>query len=102
MIVDILPFLTIGVLFMALFVFLLALIDNYLNSQTIKGNYNFYFSLFLFGWVAIELVQHYYQPANEILASILHLLVLLVLAIWMNLRFSWALRTAGKETEVNS
>ena len=88
--------LTIIVLILALIIFLIALINSYKQDKVIRGNYNLYFSSFLTMWITVELVNHFSDEGSEVLFQLMHLFILLILAIWMNLRFYWAIKTAKK------
>lgn len=56
--------------------------------------YSFFFALFLGSWMIIELLSHSLFLDQEDLMHIVHLVILIVLAFWMNLRFIWAQKRA--------
>jgi len=96
---QIFEYLTIISLAISLIVFLVTLVQNYQYEKRIRGNYNLYFSLFLFLWISIELFNEYSRDESIILFQLFHMIIVLTLAIWLNKRFVWALRTAKKQSE---
>ncbi len=58
------------------------------------GDFGLPFSLFVAAWIGTEVLTIVGRESLEEAYDVVHLVVLVALALWMNVRWRWALRKA--------
>jgi len=91
---DVLEIVTLVALACVLAVFVSRLLPSRRRDEGRVLDFGTVFSIFIAGWVATEILALVLPPDWSPARDALHLAVALGFAIWMNVRWRWALRLA--------
>ena len=87
---------TIGLLFLvaALIIFCSIVYLEIKRDNISVSSHSYYITLLLICWLIIELLSPWIFGPDSYLKQLTHSLILIILAVWMNLRFFWAHKKA--------
>ncbi len=94
---SILNYMEILFLSLALLLMIIFVAKEFNRGRINLNHYSLFFLFFLSGWIIIELIDHQSLFNFKTERYFIDFVFILILAIWLNLRFFWALKSTRSE-----
>ncbi|MHA2316689.1 MAG: hypothetical protein ACXAC6_02980 [Candidatus Hodarchaeales archaeon] len=80
-------------------IFIIIIYREITQDRNTFSSHSVFFSIFLASWLILEILSTSIFTNNLLFEQIVHFIILIILALWMNIRFFWARDQAKKISE---
>ncbi|MHA1977717.1 MAG: hypothetical protein ACW98F_03385 [Candidatus Hodarchaeales archaeon] len=80
-------------------IFMIIIYREISQNKNTFSSHSVLFSIFLASWLILETISNLVFTNNLLFEQLVHFIILIILALWMNIRFFWARNQAKKMSE---
>ncbi|UCG01961.1 MAG: hypothetical protein JSW11_20480 [Candidatus Heimdallarchaeota archaeon] len=84
----------------ALIIFIIIIYLEIKRNNLSLSSHSFFIILLLICWLVVELLSPWLFGSNSLLEHLTHSFLLIILAVWINLRFYWAHKKAREISDL--